>query len=210
MPKPCPQGKILNPTTNRCVNIDGKIGKKLIQDQKSKELQLKVDSKIESPKVKNKKVEIKQKKIKSDKTLIKVQKNSNEVIIMVGFPGSGKSTIVNDVFKKAGYFVASGDELKTTTKMIKEASKHIETQSVVFDATNASKKKRLEYVLFAKKYGIPVRCIHMTTSMEESLARNNLREKPVPKIAYNVYKKHFDPPSADEGFELISFGLPLH
>ena len=31
--KECPPGKILNPRTNKCVNIDGKIGKKILEDQ---------------------------------------------------------------------------------------------------------------------------------------------------------------------------------
>jgi hypothetical protein len=31
--KECPPGKILNPITNKCVNIDGKIGKKILEDK---------------------------------------------------------------------------------------------------------------------------------------------------------------------------------
>ena len=34
--KKCPTGKILNPATNRCVNIDGKIGRELTKTQKNK------------------------------------------------------------------------------------------------------------------------------------------------------------------------------
>ncbi len=32
--KPCPPGKILNPLTNRCVNVDGKIGKEILKQNK--------------------------------------------------------------------------------------------------------------------------------------------------------------------------------
>ena len=78
--------------------------------------------------------------------------NIREVVIMVGYPGSGKSTIVKNVFEPAGYFIANGDLLKTSTKMIKEAKKHISNKSVVFDATNPSKRKRLEYIQFAKEF----------------------------------------------------------
>ncbi len=33
-PKKCPEGKILNPSTNRCVSMHGKIGKKLLSGQR--------------------------------------------------------------------------------------------------------------------------------------------------------------------------------
>lgn len=126
-----------------------------------------------------------------------------EVIIMVGYPGSGKDTFIADTF--TGYFVANGDELKTSAKMIKAAKTPAENkQSIVFNATNPSKKKRAEYVEFAKAYALPVRCVHINTSMEESMARNNMREKPVPRIVYNVYKKNFELPDKNEGFEIVN------
>lgn len=42
MAKVCPEGKILNPTTNRCVLINGKIGKQLLQNIKETSLHNKV------------------------------------------------------------------------------------------------------------------------------------------------------------------------
>jgi bifunctional polynucleotide phosphatase/kinase len=135
-----------------------------------------------------------------------------EVIIMIGYPGSGKSTIARDIFGTAGYAVISGDELKTSAKMIKTAAAALdagvgvgEVKSVVFDATNPSKKKRAEYIDFAKKRGLPVRCIHVATSLEESMANNQKRpaDKIIPRIAYNLYKKNFEEPVAVEGCEVI-------
>jgi len=35
MPKECPPGKVLNPKTNRCVSVDGKIGKALLKESAS-------------------------------------------------------------------------------------------------------------------------------------------------------------------------------
>ena len=43
----------------------------------------------------------------------------------------------------------------------------------------------------------------MTTSLEESLARNLNREKSIPRIAYNLYKKNFEEPSEDDDFTVI-------
>jgi hypothetical protein len=41
--------------------------------------------------------------------------------------------------------------------------------------------------------------------LEVSYKRNKSRdpENQVPKIAYSMYKKHFENPSVEEGFELI-------
>jgi bifunctional polynucleotide phosphatase/kinase len=128
-----------------------------------------------------------------------------EVIIMVGMPGSGKTTVANDVFGKAGYFVVHGDEHKTSAKMIKTALPELlKGRSVVFDATNSSKKKRTEYIQVAQKNNVVnVRCVYMNTSLEEALVRNAKRAKPVPRIAYSVYHKNFEMPSEDEGCSVL-------
>lgn len=126
-----------------------------------------------------------------------------EIVVMVGYPGSGKSTIAK-LLEKSGYVVIHGDEYKTSSKMIKVAKSYIETnKSIIFDATNPSRKKRKEYIDFAEQYNLPVRCIYMSTSLEESLARNNQRENPIPRIVYNIYKKNFEQPDDKiENFKL--------
>ncbi len=130
-----------------------------------------------------------------------------EIVIMVGFPGSGKSTIVNNIFNNNGnYTIISGDELKTASKIKKTSIKELENgKSIVIDATNATKEKRLIFIELAKKYNYSIRCIYVSTSMEESMARNNQRstDKIVPKIVYYVYKKNFKLPTIDEGFTQI-------
>lgn len=39
----------------------------------------------------------------------KIPKTTQEIIIMVGFPGSGKTYLSKEIFGKAGYFIAHGD-----------------------------------------------------------------------------------------------------
>jgi bifunctional polynucleotide phosphatase/kinase len=149
---------------------------------------------------------------KEDRVVPRVQPATRqEIVIMIGYPGSGKSTIARDILGAAGYEVLSGDELKTSAKMIKTAEKIIKEndgkakKSFVFDATNPSRKKRAEYIEFANKWKLPVRCIHVATSQEESMARNQKRpkDKIIPRIAYNLYKKNFEEPIASEGCEVI-------
>ncbi len=130
-----------------------------------------------------------------------------EIIIMVGFPGSGKSTIANNICKNNNYNHIAGDIYKTTSKMRKASLEYIlDNKSIVFDATYSSIKKRKELVDFAKKYNYEVKCIHVNTSLDISYKRNKLRadDKQVPKIAYSVYKKYYEEPIIEEGFSLYT------
>lgn len=132
--------------------------------------------------------------------------NEPEIIIMVGFPGSGKSTIAKQICKNENYILIEGDVYKNSNKMIKKSLEFIlQNKSIIFDATNSSIKKRQEYILFAQKYNYNVKCIHVTTSLDISYKRNKNREeiKQVPKIAYHVYKKYYEEPTEKEGFILI-------
>lgn len=133
---------------------------------------------------------------------------TQELVIMIGFPGSGKTTLINNIFgKNYNYVILSGDEFKTSKKMIKVAKPLLtQGQSVVIDATNPSKEKRKEYIDVAKELNISIRCIHIDTTMEEALHRNNTRakEKIIPKIAYYKYRKMFEKPNADEGCTVVT------
>jgi bifunctional polynucleotide phosphatase/kinase len=129
-----------------------------------------------------------------------------EVIVMVGYPGSGKSTIANAICNKYGnYMHIKGDDYKTTSAMLKHAST-IKYKNIIFDATNSSIAKRAEYIKYANQNGYKnLCCIHVATPMEESYQRNKLRtaQQVVPRIAYSVYNKHFEQPTTNEGFTKI-------
>lgn len=129
-----------------------------------------------------------------------------EIIIMMGYPGSGKSTIAKHICETDKYVHIEGDVYKTSAKMIKVSKEFItQGKSIVFDATNSSYKKRKEYIDLGKKHGYRILCIHVSTSLEMSYKQNKQRdaEKQVPKIAYSVYKKHYEEPDSKEGFELV-------
>lgn len=134
--------------------------------------------------------------------------STQELVVMVGYPASGKSTITQTVFKPNGYEILESDELKTVAKIRSGLKKALVAgKSVVVDATNPTRDRRKEYIDIAKAISpnIQIRAIHVATTMEESVARNNLRpkEKGVPMIAYYTYRKRFEAPTVDEGFDRV-------
>ena len=124
-----------------------------------------------------------------------------EIIIMIGFPGSGKSTFVNTQLVPKGYHVIDSSTFKTPCKMIKNAEQHLD-KPIVFDSTNATKQKRKVFIDFAKKHNINVRCIWLNVPIEVSLenVKNRYQNtgKNTPSIALMTYQKKFDEPSNSE------------
>lgn len=128
-----------------------------------------------------------------------------EVVIMVGYPASGKSTIAKTTFPT--YHIVNGDLLKTAAAMIKDAEKHVQTKSIVFDSTAGTKEKRAQYIKFAEKHDLPVRVLWVNTPIDVAMERNKTRAAEggpkIPDIAFYVYRKHFQIPEESEGFKLL-------
>jgi bifunctional polynucleotide phosphatase/kinase len=143
-------------------------------------------------------------------------KEELELVIMVGYPGSGKSYYATKYILPHGYKYINRDTLGTLAKCVKMVKQHLQNnESVVVDNTNPSEKARKQFIDIAKLYGCKVRCINFTTSMDLSMHNNIYRgitkNMPiVPKIAYNIYKKNFQTPTKSEGLykiENIDFNL---
>lgn len=125
-----------------------------------------------------------------------------EMVVMVGYPGSGKSTIAESL---VGYTILSGDQLKTPAKIAKELKAALKRgESVIVDATNATREHRAKYVNIAKDLKIEKTiCVWMTTDITESMRRNALRQQPVPKVVFYLFRKKFEAPEESEGFEVV-------
>lgn len=142
---------------------------------------------------------------KSINDILKFEPLKNDMVIMVGFPASGKSTIAKYISKTFDYLIINRDELKTKTKCIKMAKEFIkENKNFIIDATNPI---RNEWINLAKPiYNITI--IYMTTSYELSMHNNYYRHftssvKLIPKIAYNIYKSKFIHPSHDNNIDRL-------
>jgi bifunctional polynucleotide phosphatase/kinase len=127
-----------------------------------------------------------------------------EVVIMCGYPASGKSTVARTVFESAGYHITSGDVHKTAAKMKKDAllSGLQAGKSVVFDSTAGTVEKRAEFIAFAKAHDLQVRVVWCQTPIEVAMEYNKERALAgganVPAIAFYTFRKHFVAPSETE------------
>tara|TARA_B110000285_G_C15115179_1_gene613624 strand:+ start:1347 stop:2264 length:918 start_codon:yes stop_codon:yes gene_type:complete len=130
-----------------------------------------------------------------------------EILIMVGYPGSGKSTIAKHISKEKEYIHIKGDDYKSDVKkMIKASITHLEEgkQSVIYDATNSSKKRRKLFIDLGIKYSYSVKCIHVDTPLALCIKRNKLRDIQVPSIAFAVYNKHYEQPFETGDMSLLT------
>lgn len=132
-----------------------------------------------------------------------------EMIIMVGYPASGKSFISNKIRIEHNYEIINQDNLKTREKCLKFAEQFLqENKSIIIDSTNPNNDVRKIWINLAKKYNYNARIILMTTSYELSKHNNYYRylktkDCLIPEIAYRVYKSKFVKPKLTEGVSEI-------
>lgn len=134
-----------------------------------------------------------------------------EMIIIVGPPGSGKSTFVQKFLIPHHYVSINRDTLKTMSKCLKECKINIEDEkSIVIDNTNPSKKTRDQFIQLAKDNDYPCRCFHITTDIDLSKHNTYYRhyishgEIPlIPEVVFRKYKKDFEKPDISEEFSSV-------
>ncbi|KAG5331513.1 PNKP kinase, partial [Acromyrmex charruanus] len=131
-----------------------------------------------------------------------------EMILMVGSPGSGKSYFTKNHLKEYGYI--NRDTLGSWQKCIAAVQQYLnERKSVVIDNTNPNKASRERYMEVAKKCNVPIRCFVITTSLEHAKHNNKFREltdpshTPINDIIIHSYMKNYEPPTLEEGFKEI-------
>ena len=142
--------------------------------------------------------------------------------MMIGLPGSGKSVyakLIYNQYPSDAIAIHSSDDLReelygdvnnqeNNTDLFVELHKRIKTdlkngKSVIYDATNISKKRRIAFLQELKNIPCVKIAICMMTPFEKCLGFNSIRKRVVPE---NVIKKmymNWCPPYYHEGFDYI-------
>lgn len=133
---------------------------------------------------------------------------SPEMIIMVGYPASGKSSISSLLEQNHNYVIINQDTLKTKAKCFKFANENCKhKKSIVIDNTNRDKQIRYEWITLANKYNYNVRCILIDVQKNVAMHNNIYRYlntgKYISKIVYNTYGANYEQPESSEGFKDI-------
>jgi len=134
-----------------------------------------------------------------------------EMIILIGPPGSGKSTFCSKYLIPYGYEWVNQDTLKTREKCQEAAEAALSAgRSVVVDNNNYKIENRAGFINIAKKLNVRCRCFHFQTSVEMAKHMNIVREKKskgtqarIPEMAYKMYTSSFTKPELAEGYEEI-------
>jgi D,D-heptose 1,7-bisphosphate phosphatase len=130
-----------------------------------------------------------------------------ELIIFVGYQGSGKSSFYKEHFE-ATHKVVSKDKMGSN-KNAQQAKQITELltagHSVVLDNTNVSKAERAPVIAIGKKLGARIIGYWFDIPFDICLARNMEREgkAKVPPVAMYVARKRWANPTMDEGFDEI-------
>lgn len=135
--------------------------------------------------------------------------SSQEVIITVGSPASGKSTLFKRHFASYNYAYVNRDTLGTTAKCKAAVRAAIDAgKSVYIDNTHANRDSRRDLIEMAKERGLRIRCLQFIVDDWLSKHLDYFRAvtqkiDPLPNVAFNVFHSRYQPPVIEEGYDEI-------
>jgi predicted kinase len=133
---------------------------------------------------------------------------SPEVAILVGLPGSGKTSFVRA--RLPGHAHVSKDLMRSTrdrnTRQLALLAQALAAgRSVVVDNTNLRVADRAPLIAAARVAGAKVVGYFFDATAKECLARNQTREGKarVPDVAIHIARARLEPPTREEGFDAL-------
>ena len=131
-----------------------------------------------------------------------------QLIILVGPPGSGKSTIAKTEFVHCEYINQDSQGKENHLKLFKQAL--IQEKNIVVDRMGFSKEQRSRYIAPAKELGYTVSIIVLHENYETCLRRcverhehETIKTETDAKNALNGFFTKYERPTNDEGDSVI-------
>lgn len=147
-------------------------------------------------------------------------RSSTEVVLVMGIPGAGKSTLARDLADR-GYARLNRDErggsLLELARLLDEALAN-GTTCAVLDNTYPSRASRRPVIDIARRHGLAIRCVVIDTPIERAqhnaiarmldkhgrlLEPAELRGTDIGPGTQFRWRREYEPPREDEGFDTI-------
>ena len=139
------------------------------------------------------------------------------IVVLVGLPGSGKSTYIeqlgtgalsSDAIRK---LLVDDETIQTIHERVFETLRYLLRQRLALgrpvtyvDATNLTPQERRPYIGIGKAFGCTLEAVYFDVPLAVCRERNRARQRVVPDEALAGMAAKLVPPSEAEGFDLVN------